>query len=511
MPTTPPLRRAARRVPAYGGRRGRGAGGRRGHGLHAARDRRRAPARPRAVTRSPDTDPDVALAATVLADEQAMLDRVLATVRRHPRLGDHAGGGPDRAHRARRPADRGRAAGRRRPRRPRPSVALASPRRRRRRRTRVPARAAAALAALAREEDGLSLLGRRSAFAAESGAFARVLASMAAAAAQQARALADAAGAGPMTPLEALQQTLAGEHAAVYVYRALGRPGVDAPPTRTWRAGWRRRTPCTAGAATSWSTMVRAASGDPVAADVSYQLPNPSRTPAQLTVGCAGDRAALLGRLRDDGRQHVAGEPAVGHRRAHRLGRAAAGLRRRPGRVPRRARALTSSALPASGQREDPPHPRTSLGRGGSARRKGPRESAFPRRVPLGLGAVGGEHLLRPRGLVRGELVVAGVVAVVHVVVDRVEARQRAGVASLGAAAGRAALRRGVARPRRSCSCSRPGRCGRARTSGRPRARRSCPRCSWWPSRPAARSTAPGCRRWTGSSRSPTGTSRCPR
>ena len=43
-----------------------------------------------------------------------------------------------------------------------------------------------ALAAVARAEDELTLTGKRSAFAAESGAFARVLASMAAAAAQQA-------------------------------------------------------------------------------------------------------------------------------------------------------------------------------------------------------------------------------------------------------------------------------------------------------------------------------------
>ena len=35
-----------------------------------------------------------------------------------------------------------------------------------------------------------------------------------------------------MTPLEALQQTLAGEHAAVYVYRALaGRVSASAQPT----------------------------------------------------------------------------------------------------------------------------------------------------------------------------------------------------------------------------------------------------------------------------------------
>ena len=35
---------------------------------------------------TPDADPDVALAATVLADEQAMLDLIAATVARHPAL-----------------------------------------------------------------------------------------------------------------------------------------------------------------------------------------------------------------------------------------------------------------------------------------------------------------------------------------------------------------------------------------------------------------------------------------
>jgi hypothetical protein len=52
-----------------------------------------------------------------------------------------------------------------------------------------------ALSALASAEDGLALVGRRSAFAAQSGAFARVLASMAASAAQQAATLTAAAGA----------------------------------------------------------------------------------------------------------------------------------------------------------------------------------------------------------------------------------------------------------------------------------------------------------------------------
>ena len=50
----------------------------------------------------------------------------------------------------------------------------------------VPADRAKALAAVARAEDELGLEGKRSAFRAESGAFARILASMAAAAAQQA-------------------------------------------------------------------------------------------------------------------------------------------------------------------------------------------------------------------------------------------------------------------------------------------------------------------------------------
>ena len=52
-------------------------------------------------------------------------------------------------------------------------------------RPKVPAKAGPALAAVASAEDALSLVGRRSAFDAESGAFARVLASMAAAATQQ--------------------------------------------------------------------------------------------------------------------------------------------------------------------------------------------------------------------------------------------------------------------------------------------------------------------------------------
>src|SRR6266508_1789617 len=65
--------------------------------------------------------------------------------------------------------------------------------------------------------------------------------------------------------------------------------------------------------------------------------------------------------------------------------------------------------------------------------------------TPASAGPVRRPHVAHPGALARGELVVAGVVGVVHVVVDRVQARQRAGVAALGAAARRAGLRRGVA------------------------------------------------------------------
>lgn len=148
---------------------------------------------------TPDTDPDVALAATVLADEQAMLDRIAATVARHPGLAGRlaAARAAHQAHvdlltkavpkeaRVSPSASPSQDAA--------PSVSpsvppspTAAPA--------VPARPPRALAVLADQEDRLSLVGRRSAFAAQSGAFARVLASMSASAAQHAVALADAGG-----------------------------------------------------------------------------------------------------------------------------------------------------------------------------------------------------------------------------------------------------------------------------------------------------------------------------
>ena len=84
-----------------------------------------------------------------------------------------------------------------------------------------------------------------------------------------------------MTPLHALQRTLAGEHASVYVYGVLGgrvsesaEPSLSALLTSAYDVHRARRD--------ELNTMVRAKKGDPVAADPSYQLPTPSRTTDQI-------------------------------------------------------------------------------------------------------------------------------------------------------------------------------------------------------------------------------------
>ncbi|MDQ3616886.1 MAG: ferritin-like domain-containing protein [Actinomycetota bacterium] len=89
-----------------------------------------------------------------------------------------------------------------------------------------------------------------------------------------------------MTPLEALQVTLAGEHAAIYVYAVLGgRVSVSADPAMASRlvAGYTthraRRDQLVA--------MVTAVGAEPAVAETSYELPNPSLVSAQL------ERAAL--------------------------------------------------------------------------------------------------------------------------------------------------------------------------------------------------------------------------
>jgi hypothetical protein len=87
-----------------------------------------------------------------------------------------------------------------------------------------------------------------------------------------------------MTPLQALQQTLSAEHAAVYVYGVLGarvsesaEPALAARLLSAYTTHRARRD--------HLSARVRAAGGRPVAAEVSYRLPNASRTARQLTAG----------------------------------------------------------------------------------------------------------------------------------------------------------------------------------------------------------------------------------
>lgn len=84
-----------------------------------------------------------------------------------------------------------------------------------------------------------------------------------------------------MTPLEALQATLAGEHAAIYTYGVIGgRLSASAEPGLTQLVEGAYVTH--RGRRDQLSSMVRAVGAEPVASEVSYQLPNPCRTAGQL-------------------------------------------------------------------------------------------------------------------------------------------------------------------------------------------------------------------------------------
>lgn len=85
-----------------------------------------------------------------------------------------------------------------------------------------------------------------------------------------------------MKPLEALQATLAGEHAALYTYAVLGarcsqseQPALFKDLDDAFRMHRRRRD--------GVSELVRRHHGEPVAAEVSYALPGPLASAAQLT------------------------------------------------------------------------------------------------------------------------------------------------------------------------------------------------------------------------------------
>jgi hypothetical protein len=84
-----------------------------------------------------------------------------------------------------------------------------------------------------------------------------------------------------MTPVDALQRTLAGEHAAVHVLALVGaRVSVSAQPelARRVRAAYTLHR----GRRDQLTAMVRGSGTSPVAAEVSYEPATPARTPAQL-------------------------------------------------------------------------------------------------------------------------------------------------------------------------------------------------------------------------------------
>jgi hypothetical protein len=111
------------------------------------------------------------------------------------------------------------------------------------------------------------------------------------------------------TGIDALQRTLAAEHAAVFVFAALGgRASALAPsPMRSaldaaYAVHLERRE--------QLRTMITADAGDPVASEAAYRLPTPLATAAQIAAealrlerACATTYAALVAATADDERR----------------------------------------------------------------------------------------------------------------------------------------------------------------------------------------------------------------
>jgi hypothetical protein len=104
-----------------------------------------------------------------------------------------------------------------------------------------------------------------------------------------------------MTPLQALQQALAGEHAAVYVYGVLGArvsQSKEAVLSTELTNGYTTHR----GRRDQLVARVTAAGGSPVAAALSYRLPNAASTSSQLRAAalvveqrCSAVYAQLVG------------------------------------------------------------------------------------------------------------------------------------------------------------------------------------------------------------------------
>lgn len=144
-------------------------------------------------------DPDVTLVALVVAGERFALDATTATIDRHGDLAALLAGARD-AHQAHVTLLADAAPEQATGRSPSPTGSASPTADPATRSFGVPARPRAALRGLASMELDLSLADKRHAFAAESGAFARILASMAASAAQHAVLLGEATATTPERP-----------------------------------------------------------------------------------------------------------------------------------------------------------------------------------------------------------------------------------------------------------------------------------------------------------------------
>ena len=113
-----------------------------------------------------------------------------------------------------------------------------------------------------------------------------------------------------MTPLEALQQVLAGEHAAVYGYGVVGARLAGGPYERAAVSGWDAHRARRAAV----SALVSAAGGQPVPAAAGYELGGPVNDPdqaralaAQVEQRAAATYADLVGAVNGAVRSSAAG------------------------------------------------------------------------------------------------------------------------------------------------------------------------------------------------------------
>ncbi len=103
------------------------------------------------------------------------------------------------------------------------------------------------------------------------------------------------------TGVESLQQTLAAEHAAIYVLAALGGRASSLPPPSPLRAALDAAYDAHVARRDELRSMISAAGDDPVAAETAYRLPRPLTSRTQIAAealrverACVTTYAALV-------------------------------------------------------------------------------------------------------------------------------------------------------------------------------------------------------------------------